>query len=148
MSESRTPQEIEHLGTFDDLDFRVFSNARWDELGKSHSQDILVHWADGHTTKGLEQHIKDLAWMFSFAPDTKILQHPIKLADGEWTAVVGVMEMTFTAPMKMPNGTTIEPTGKHLSLPMVTVGHWTDGVMDEEYLFWDNAAFNKQLGIE
>lgn len=147
MGEMRTPEEQQHLEAFDDLDFRVFSQAKWDELGKSHAPDITVHWPDGHTTQGLEKHIQDLAWMFSFAPDTKIKEHPIKLADGPWTAVVGVMEMTFTEPMKRPDGRTIQPTGKHLKLQMVTVGHWIDGQMDEEYLFWDNDAFNKQLGI-
>jgi hypothetical protein len=30
---------------------------------------------------------------------------------------------------------------------MCTVGHWTDGVMDEEYLFWDNMTFMKQIGL-
>jgi hypothetical protein len=28
------------------------------------------------------------------------------------------------------------------------VGHWTkEGVTDEEYLFWDNATFMKQIGL-
>jgi hypothetical protein len=30
---------------------------------------------------------------------------------------------------------------------MCTVGHWNDGVMDQEYLFWDNRAFMQQVGI-
>lgn len=30
---------------------------------------------------------------------------------------------------------------------MVTVGHWVDGVMDEEFLFWDNQAFLLQIGL-
>ena len=30
---------------------------------------------------------------------------------------------------------------------MATVGHWKDGVMDEEYLFWDNGEFMKQIGL-
>ncbi|MGE5172529.1 MAG: hypothetical protein ACM3MD_01745 [Betaproteobacteria bacterium] len=29
---------------------------------------------------------------------------------------------------------------------MVTSGHWKDGVMDHERLFWDNNAFMKQIG--
>lgn len=148
MSETRTSTERKNLAQFDDLDYRVFSQARWEDLKKSHSEDILVHWPDGHTTRGLERHVKDLDWMFSYAPDTQIQEHPIQLADGEWTAVVGVLEQTFTRPMTLPDGRTVEPTGRHLRLQMVTVGHWKDGIMDEEYLFWDNAAFSQQLGIE
>lgn len=142
------PRVAKNFATFDDLDFNVFSNQRWSELRRSHSVDIVVHWPDGHTTKGIEQHIEDLKAMFVFAPDTRIKEHPIKIGAGEWTAVTGWMEGTFTKPMPTPDGRTIPPTGKVFRIPMVTVGHWTkDGVMDEEYLFWDNHAFLKQIGL-
>jgi hypothetical protein len=85
--------------------------------------------------------------MFTYAPDTRIEVHPVKVASGEWTAVIGVMEGTFTKPMVTPDGKTIQPTSKAYKINMCTVGHWKGGVMDEEYLFWDNATFMKQLGI-
>jgi hypothetical protein len=138
---------IDHIETFDDLDFNVFTNQKWDELSRSHAKDILVHWPDGHTTKGIEQHIKDLGAMFVYAPDNRIRVHPVKFGSGDWTCVIGVMEGTFTNPMPIGDGKTIPPTGKSYKLPMCTVGHWKDGVMDEEYLFWDNQTFMKQIGL-
>jgi hypothetical protein len=30
---------------------------------------------------------------------------------------------------------------------MCTVGHWKGGVLDEEYLFWDEATFMNQIGL-
>ncbi|MBB3234165.1 hypothetical protein [Phyllobacterium endophyticum] len=40
------------------------------------------------------------------------------------------------------------PTGKSFKLTVATLGHWTPvGVMEEEYLFWDNLAFMKQISI-
>jgi hypothetical protein len=58
------------------------------------------------------------------------------------------MEGTFTKPMPMPDGTSIPPTGKSFKLPMATFGHWgKDGVMFEEYLYWDNATYMAQLGL-
>jgi hypothetical protein len=30
---------------------------------------------------------------------------------------------------------------------MCTVGHWKNGLMDEEYLFWDNQSSMKQIGL-
>jgi hypothetical protein len=31
---------------------------------------------------------------------------------------------------------------------MATLGHWNkQGVMEEEYLFWDNATLMKQIGV-
>jgi predicted ester cyclase len=136
-----------NLSKFDDLDFNVFTKQKWDELGKSHARDIVVYWPDGHRTTGLDQHVHDLQAMFVWAPDLKITDHPIKVANGDWTAVTGVMQGTFSKPMPMPDGKNIAPTGKQFKLTMSTFGHWKNGVMDEEYLFWDNQALNDQLGI-
>jgi hypothetical protein len=69
------------------------------------------------------------------------------VAQGEWTSVIGVMEGTFTEPMPKGDGKTIPPTGKSFKLIMCTVGHWKNGVMDEEYLFWDNQSYKKQIGL-
>jgi hypothetical protein len=139
----------EHIRNFDDLDFHVFSDQAWGELSKSHADDILVHWPDGHTATGIKQHIDDLKAMFVYAPDTRIKQHPVTFGSGEWTCVIGLMEGTFTQPMPAGNGKTIAPTGKSFKLPMCTVGRWNDDdVMVEEYLFWDNATYMKQLGVQ
>ena len=137
----------QHLQTFDELDFDVFTNQKWDRLHESHSQNIVVHWPDGKTTVGIEPHIDDLKAMFVWAPDTRIEQHPVKIASEQWTSVIGVIEGTFTEPMPMPDGTTIQPTGKSFKLTMNTVGYWENGVMTKEYLFWDNLEFMKQIGL-
>ncbi len=138
----------QHLKTFDELDFDVFSNEEWDRLHESHSQNILVHWPDGHTTTGIAQHIKDMKALFVYAPDTKIKQHPVKLGQGNYTAVTGFMTGTFTQPMPKGDGTFTPPTGKSFKLPMCTVGRWENGVMVEEFLYWDNQAYYKQLGVQ
>jgi len=39
------------------------------------------------------------------------------------------------------------PTGKAFKFKMCTVAHWKGGVMDEEYLFWDNLDFMKQIRL-
>lgn len=137
-----------NLDTFDTLDFDVYTHQKWDRLGESHAKDILVHYPDGSTTKGLDAHIDALKPMFVFAPDTRIEQHPVKFGNGEWTGVIGVLQGTFTQPMQIGGGKTIAPTGKAYKLSMATIGHWTKaGVMDEEYLFWDNQDFMKQIGL-
>lgn len=136
-----------HLKNFDTLDFDVYTNQKWDRLAESHSKDIIVHYPDGRQTKGLDAHIEELKPMFVFAPDTKIKVHPVKIASGEWTSVIGEMEGTFTKPMPTADGKMIPPTGKPFKLKMSTVGHWKNGVMDEEYLFWDNLSFMKQIGL-
>jgi hypothetical protein len=71
----------------------------------------------------------------------------VKFGSGEWTSVIGVMEGTFTKPMPVGDGKTIPPTGKAFKISMATVGRWQNGVMAEEYLFWDNQVYMKQLGV-
>ena len=35
-----------------------------------------------HVTIGIEKHIDDLKYLFTYAPDTRIKKHPIKIGDG------------------------------------------------------------------
>ncbi|MEX5215770.1 MAG: ester cyclase [Nitrospiraceae bacterium] len=137
-----------NLANFADLDLNVYTNQKWNELHRSHSKDVIVHWPDGRITKGIEPHIKDMQWTFTWAPDTRIKLQPVKVGQGDWTAVIGEMEGTFTRPMPMPDGTTIPPTGKAYKIRLATFAHWTkEGPMDEEYLFWDNQDFMRQIGL-
>jgi hypothetical protein len=142
-----TAQEQKNLANFDDLDFNVYSQQKWDELSRSHAADITVHWPDGRVTHGIADHIADLKQQFVFAPDTRINTHSIKIAQGDYTAVAGVMEGTFSQPMPVPGGKPIPPTNKPFKLDMVTIGRWKNGVMEEEWLMWDNQAFMKQIGL-
>jgi len=143
-----TRAERKHLETFDELDFEVFTHADWARLGESHAKNIRVHWPDGHYTDGIDKHIDDLAALFVWGPDTRILSHPLRVAKNELTCVTGVMEGTFTRPMPDGNGGFIQPTGKKYAINMATVGIWNrQGTMDEEFLFWDNQAFYSQIGL-
>lgn len=139
----------QRLLKFDTLDYEYYSNQKWDMFKHNHAENIKVYYPDGFITEGLyPQHIDMLTPMFVFAPDTKIEQHPIKFGSGDWTTVIGVMEGTFSKPMPIGNGKTIPPTGKKFKLSMATIAHWgPDGKMTEEYLFWDNQSFMKQIGL-
>jgi hypothetical protein len=118
------PNADHHLATFDQLDFDVFSNQDWDRLELSHDRDVIVVWPDGHSTTGIAQHIADLKSMFTYAP-----------------------EGTFSKPMVAPDGKVIQPTGKTFRLNMATIGRWHNGRMIQEWLFWDNKAYRKQIGL-
>jgi hypothetical protein len=136
-----------HLTRFDSLDFDVYSHAKWDLLNVSHADNILVTYPDGHQTSDIGTHIEELKPMFVFAPDTRIVEHPVKFGSGDWTCVTGYILGTFSKPMPVGKGKAIPPTGKSFKLPMCTVGHWKDGKMIAENLYWDNQAFMKQIGL-
>lgn len=138
----------ERLRRFDSLDFQFYSNQKWDSFAISHDANIKVYYPDGSITTGLfPQHIDMISPMFTFAPDTKITSHPVKFGSGDWTAVIGEMEGTFSKPMNLGNGKSIPPNGKKFKLSMSTIGHWKDGKMIEEYLHWDNQSLMKQIGL-
>lgn len=137
----------ERLAKFDELDYEAFSKQNWDLFHKTHTDDVVVVWPDGHETKGFDKHIEDMKFMFSYAPDTRINSHPVSFGSGEYTATIGVMEGTFTKPMVLPDGKVIQPTGKKFKLSMATIAHWKGDKFDKEYLFWDNQAYMKQIGL-
>ncbi len=138
----------QRLIRFDSLDFDFYSNQKWEDFTQSHAPDIKVYYPDGATSVGLyPQHIDMIKGQFVFAPDTKIRTHPVRFGSGDWTAVIGIMDGTFSKPMPIGGGKTIPPTNKKFKLMMCTVGHWKGGTMIEEYLFWDNQSFMKQIGL-
>lgn len=145
--EQQAPDVEKNLKVFDVLDFDVFSGQKWDRLGESHAKDIVVTWPDGHETKGIDVHIEDLKALFVYAPDITIKVHPIRFGSGSFTTATGVMTGTFTKPMPIGEGKTIAPTGKRFAITMATIGHWANGKMDHEWLFWDSGDFMNQLGL-
>jgi hypothetical protein len=135
------------LARFDSLDFEFYNKQKWESFEISHADDIEVIYPDGKVTKGLApEHIDMLKPLFAFAPDTKITSHPVRFGSGEYTCVIGEMEGTFSNPMNMA-GNSIPSTGKKFKLRMCTVGQWKNGKMVKEYLFWDNQAMMKQIGL-
>ena len=147
------PGEIEksnvqaNIERFDYLDFVSFNQQDWETFNEIHSSDVLVGWANGKETHGIDEHAVDVEFVFTYAPDVQILEHPITFGQGPWTAGTGVVEGTFTEPMILPDGTMIEPTGKKFKYTMVTIAKWEDGQITEEYLYWDNAEVARQMGI-
>jgi predicted ester cyclase len=156
---------IKRMHRFDQLDFDAFSKQNWKLFEEIHCSDVVVKFPDGHETHGIKQHVEDMIAMFRPMPDLRITAHPVSfgaddwsastpdkrtsaktLVPGEWTSTIGIMEGTFTQPLKMGDKT-IQPTGKKLKIPMSTVAHWKNGCIAEEMLFWDNAAYLQQLGI-
>jgi len=162
-----SPNVIKLMQRFDQLDFDAFSRQDWKLFSEIHCPDVVVTFPDGHVTHGIEKHVEDIGQMFVSTPNMHVSSHPVSfgaerwaasltpqkrtsretLVAGEWTATVGVLEATFTKPMKIGDKT-LPPNGKKLKLQMVTVVHWKNGCIAEELLFWDNAAYMQQLGIQ
>lgn len=147
-TKSEKKQVQENLKRFDHLDFDAYSQRKDMKLFRDiHCRDVKVVFPDGRVTNGIDQHVTDINGLFNGTPDSRITAHPISFGSGEWTATTGVMEATFSEPMKLPDGTSIPPTGKKVKMPMATIARWKNGCIAEEHLFWDNAEYMKQLGL-
>jgi hypothetical protein len=58
---------------------------------------------------------------FNGAPDSRFISHPISFGSGDWTVATDMFEATFSEAMKMPDGTSIPPTGKAVKISMATI---------------------------
>jgi hypothetical protein len=110
---AQTPEEQANLDRFDKLDFNGWNNRNWTLFKELHSPGVFVD-INGNTTSGIEEHLQSSMAAVSAAPDLKILDHPIKIAAGDWTAVTGILPGNLT---------------------MFTLAHWEDGRIAKEYLW-------------
>jgi hypothetical protein len=111
---AQTPQERANIDRFDELDFDAWNNRNWTLFKEIHAPDVLVVDFSGNTTSGIEEHVQWAKALVSSAPESRVLEHPIKIAAGNWTAVTGTLPGNAT---------------------MITLAHWADGRITEEYLF-------------
>lgn len=116
------PEAKTNLDRFDQLDFDAWNNRNWTLFREIHSPDVLVVDFSGKVTRGIDQHVKWANESLSSTPST-IIAHPLKSAAGNWTAVTGNSTRTDLS------------TGESFNSTMVTVAHWKDGRILEEYLF-------------
>ncbi len=62
--------------------------------------------------------------------------------------VVDEMVFEFTHTIKMDwMLPTLEPTGKHVKIPLVVIVHFRDGKLAHEHIYWDQASVLAQLGL-
>jgi hypothetical protein len=127
-------------------------NARdWDTFDAYHDhEDVVVYWPGRETapTLGGPDHRADSERFCAAFPDNKV-KHPydILFGDGEYTAFVTAFTGTFTAPLELPDGTVVQPTGKSFEVVFSTIARWVDGKIVEEHLKYDNGLFLQQIGL-
>jgi len=143
-----TDPVAKHLELFDQLDFEAYSKQDWDLFRQIHCDDVVVSDSMGNSSKGIDAHVAAMQQVFSWAPDSHVVDHPIKIGQGDYTAVTGHTHLTFTKPMPLPDGTTLPPTGKASDGTMVTIARWRGNCIAEEQLFFpDSSVSGHQLGL-
>lgn len=136
-----------HLDIFDTLDLVAFNNRDMKLIKQIHTEDVKVYNPDGTITHPMKPHAEELQFLFDTF-DFKVADHIVGFGYGEWTAGISISEGAWVKPITMPDGTVLQPTGKPVSLKIATIARWQNNRIIEEYLFWDNADWNRQIGLE
>jgi outer membrane murein-binding lipoprotein Lpp len=135
-----------HLEIFDELDLVAFNNRDMKRIREIHAEKVKVYNPDGSITEPMDPHAEELQFLFDTF-DFKVAEHIVGFGHGEWTAGISVSKGKWIKPITLPDGTVLEPTGKPVSVKIATIARWEDGRIAEEYLFWDNADWNRQIGL-
>jgi hypothetical protein len=135
-----------NLKTFDDLDLVAFNNRDMEHIRRIHAETVKVYNPDGTITEPMDPHAKELQFLFDTF-DFKVAEHIVGFGHGGWTAGISVSKGKWIKPITLPDGTVLKPTGKPVSVKIATIARWENGRIAEEYLFWDNADWNRQIGL-
>ena len=140
-------QTARHLEIFDELDLVAFNNRDMKRIGEIHADEVIVHNPDGTKTSPFSPHAEELDFLFDTF-DFVVTDHIVGFGHGEWTAGISISEGKWVKPITLPNGSVLQPTGKKVRLKIATIARWENGRIAEEYLFWDNADWNRQIGLK
>ncbi len=107
-------QEEQNLELFDRVDFEAWNGPDWDLFRQLHTEDVFVDMS-GQQTEGIDAHVDMCRQIREENPGMTVQDHPIKMAQGEWTCVIGDIA-----------------GGQR----MFTVARWRDGAISEEYIMF------------
>jgi hypothetical protein len=139
--------EAKNVALFDKLDLVAFNNRDMALIKQIHADDVKVYNPDGSLTEGTTpDHAAELQFLFDTF-DFRVTDHIVGFGSGNWTAGISISEGSWIKPMTLADGTVLQPTGKKLKIKIATIANWENGRIVEEYLFWDNAEWNRQIGI-
>jgi ketosteroid isomerase-like protein len=137
-----------NMDTFDELDLVAFNKRDIKRIQEIHADDVTVYNPGGSITKGMDpHHTEELKFLFDTF-DFVVKEHIVGFGFDDWTAGISICTGKWVKPIKLPNGKTLKPTGKSLEIKIATIARWKDGRIAEEYLFWDNDSWNKQIGMK
>ena len=129
----------------------AWNSRDWDTFDQLHHPDCVVYWPgrEDQPTRGGQPHREEAIAFCDAFPDNRVKNQPydILFGEGDYTCFVTRFTGTFTAPFRQPDGSAIQPTGKAFDVLYSTAGRWRDGRLVEEFLFYDNATFLRQVGL-
>lgn len=115
-----------------------------------HHPDMVAHiMGSAEPINGRDAHTAAMEGMFRAFPDVHVYNdpYPIQFGQGDWMTVVTKATGTFSGELALPDGTVIPGTGKSFEVNFSTTARWEGDLLVEEYVFWDSALMNQQIGL-
>lgn len=116
----------------------------------AHDPDMVAYIVgSAEPVRGHLAHAEAMQAMFRAFPDVHVGNdpYPVQFAAGDWTTVVTRAIGTFIGHLGLPDGTTIPGTGRAFDLLFTTTARWADGLLVEEYVFWDSTLMAQKIGL-
>jgi hypothetical protein len=118
-------------------------------LDEVHDPDMVAYITGlADPVYGRDAHAAAMGQMLGSFPDMHVqIPYPVKFGSGDWITVVTRATGTFTSPMVLPDGTTVDPTGKAFDVEFGQTSKWESGRLVLIAAFWDASLQAQQLGL-
>jgi predicted ester cyclase len=138
-----TPAE---LGNLDLLRAQMAAYNSHDAKGVDacNAPGLVIHDMAMPADQSAKESFAGMQEFFKAFPDAKLAPESIWAA-GSYVVAAG--RLTGTNKGAMPAIGVKKPTGKTLSIQYLDVTRWENGKLQEEWMFYDGAAFAQQLGL-
>jgi len=128
----------------------AFNRGDFEAMSAVHDENLVCYMMGNvEPLKGDKAHRQAMQGMMRSFPDVHVHNdpYPIQFGQGDWTTVVTRTTGTFTGEMTGPDGKRVPPTGKAFDLLFTTVARWKGEKLAEEWVFWDSALMQRQIGL-
>jgi hypothetical protein len=114
-----------------------------------HHPEMVAHITGlAEPVYGRAAHAAAMQQMLQSFPDMRVrTPYPIQFGSGDWITVVTHATGTFTAEMRLPDGTVIPPTGQAFDLEFGQTTKWDGDQLIVISAFWNSALQAQQLGL-
>ena len=116
------------------------------ELRACYADDATIVTPEAGEIRGAEA-IADHMRSFAVAFPDGTYEYIAKHEAGDTAIDEGYFAGTNTGPLQMPNGETLQPTGKRLRLRGCDVATVRNGRIVSHHLYYDQTEFAEQLGL-
>ena len=125
---------------------RAMESKDKEALASSYAADAVAYTPDQGEIRGRDAITSYLFDLWDAMPDVRYNQTG-RHESGNVAIDEGIIIGTNTGPLRMPNGETMQPTGKELRIRSCDVAAVENGEITSHHFYFDQVEFLSQLGL-